>query len=68
VAAWVEGTFRISRDPRTGLETVTQDSSTFAVFDTTTRAFRTEGIRPMPIQQFHEGVAAAVRRAQEKLR
>jgi len=68
VTAWVEGTFRISRDPRTGLETVAQDSSTFAVFDTATRAFRSEGIRRMPIEQFRERVAAALTRAQEKLR
>jgi hypothetical protein len=68
VAAWVEGTFRIGRDPRTGLETVTQDSSTFAVFDTATRAFRTEGVRRMPVELFRERVAAAVTRAQEKLR
>jgi hypothetical protein len=68
VAAWVEGTFRISRDPRSGLETVTQDSSTFSVFDTTTRAFRTEGFRRMPLEQFRERVAAAVTRAQERPR
>src|SRR5579863_1306799 len=37
VAGWVEGTFRISRDPRTLAETVTQDSSAFAVFDPATR-------------------------------
>jgi hypothetical protein len=68
VAAWVEGTFRIGRDPRTGLQTVTQDSSTFAVFDTVTRAFHTEGIRRMPIEEFRERVAAALASAQEKLR
>jgi len=68
VAAWVEGTFRIRRDPRTGLETVTQDSSNFAVFDAATRTFHTEGIRRMPMEQFRERVAAAVTRAQEKLR
>jgi hypothetical protein len=68
VAAWVEGTFRISRDPRSGLETVTQDSSTFSVFDPATRAFRTEGIRLMPLELFRERVAAAVTRAQEKVR
>src|ERR1700682_1718906 len=68
VAAWVEGTFRIGRDPRTGLQTVTQDSSAFAVFDTATRTFRTEGVRRMPIELFHERVAAAVTRAQEKPR
>ncbi|HLQ76141.1 MAG TPA: hypothetical protein VK210_02240 [Terriglobia bacterium] len=68
VAAWVEGTFRIRRDPRTGIETVTQDSSNFAVFDTATRTFHTEGIRRMPMQQFRERVATALTRAQEKSR
>ena len=68
VAAWVEGTFRIKRDPRTGVETVTQDSSNFAVFDTATRTFHTEGIRRMPMEQFRERVATALTRAQEKSR
>jgi hypothetical protein len=68
VAGWVEGTFRIGHDPRTGRETVTQDSSTFAVFDTVTRAFRIEGVRWMPIEQFRERVAAALPRTQEKIR
>jgi hypothetical protein len=68
VAGWVEGTFRIARDPRTGHENVTQDSSAFAVFDTATRAFRTEGVRRMPIEQFRERVAGALTRALEKTR
>ena len=66
VAGWVEGTFRISRDPRTGGETVTQDSSAFAVFDTATRTFRTEGIRRMPIEEFRARIAAAVARSEGK--
>jgi hypothetical protein len=68
VAGWVQGTFRIARDSRTGHETVTQDSSNFAVFDTATRAFRTEGVRQMPVEQFRERVAGALTRAQEKTR
>lgn len=68
VAGWVEGTFRISRDPRTGGETVTQDSSAFAVFNAATRTFRTEGIRRMPIEEFRARVAAAVARSGEKTR
>jgi hypothetical protein len=68
VIGWVEGTFRISRDPRTSRETVTQDSSAFAVFDTATRSFRTEGVRRMPVEQFRARVAAAIERAQEKIR
>jgi hypothetical protein len=68
VAGWVEGTFRISRDPRTGSESVTQDSSAFAVFDTTTRAFRAEGIWRMPIAEFRARIDAAVARGMEKSR
>ena len=68
VAGWAEGTFRISRDPRTGGETVTQDSSAFAVFDTATRAFRAEGIRRMPIEEFRARIAATIARSGEKSR
>jgi len=68
VAGWVEGTFRISRDPQTGGETVTQDSSVFAVFDMASRTFRTEGIRRMPIGEFRSRIAAAVTRSEEKSR
>jgi hypothetical protein len=68
VAAWVEGTFRIRRDPHTGVETVTQDSTNFSVFDAATRTFHTEGIRRMPMEQFRERVATALTRAQEKSR
>ena len=68
VTAWVEGTFQIERDPATSHETVTQQSSTFAVFDTATRTFRTEGIRRMPIEQFRERLNTALARTQEKSR
>jgi hypothetical protein len=68
LAGWVEGTFRISRDPRTGGETVTQDSSAFAVFDAATHTFRTEGVRRMPIEEFRARIAAAVARNEEKTR
>jgi hypothetical protein len=68
VTGWVEGTFHITRDPRTLRETVTQDSSNFAVFDPATRVFRTEGIRRMPVEQFRNRIAAAIARAQEKTR
>ncbi len=66
VAGWVEGTFRISRDPQSGAETVTQDSSAFAVFDTQARAFRTEGVRRMPIEEFRARIASAIARSGEK--
>ena len=68
VTAWAEGTFRISRDLRTGRETVTQDSSALAVFDSATPSFRTEGVRRMPVEQFRARVASAIERAQERTR
>jgi hypothetical protein len=66
VAGWVEGTFRISHDPRTGGQTVTQESSAFAVFDAATRTFRTEGVRRMPIDEFCARVATAIAHTQGK--
>ena len=68
VAGWVEGTFRISRDPRTLAETVTQDSGAFAVFDAATRAFRASGVRRMAVEEFRARLAAAIARSQEKSR
>ena len=68
VAGWVEGTFRISRDPRTGREIVTQDSTAFAVFDPATRTFRAEGIRRLPIEMFRARISAAVARSEGKSR
>jgi hypothetical protein len=66
VAGWVEGTFRISRDPRTGSQTATQDSSAFAVFDGATRSFRVDGVRRMPIVEFRARIASAVARSEGK--
>ena len=69
VAGWVEGTFpNFARSANAARETVTQDSSAFAVFDTATRTFRTEGIRRMPIEEFRARVAAAIARSEEKIR
>jgi hypothetical protein len=68
VAGWVEGTFRVLRDPRTGNQTVTQDSSAFAVFDPATRTFRTEGVHRMPMDEFRGRLASAVARSEGKIR
>jgi len=68
VAGWVQGTFRISRDARTGGETLTQDSGAFSVFDTATRTFRIQGIRQMPIGEFRARIAATAARKEGKSR
>ena len=60
VAGWVQGTFRISRDARSGNLSVTQDSASVAVFDAATRTFRTEGIQRMPLQEFRARITAAI--------
>ncbi len=58
---WVQGAFRIRRDPRTGRETVTQDSTALAVFDPATRTFRRDGFRNLPLEKFEERLSAALR-------
>jgi hypothetical protein len=52
VLGWSQGTFRIARDARTGVETVTQDSATVPVFDPRARRFQHGGIRNLPVAIF----------------
>jgi hypothetical protein len=52
VLGWSQGTFRISRDTGTGVETVTQDSAAAPLFDPQARRFVHDGIRNLPITIF----------------
>ncbi len=52
VLGWSQGTFRIRRDAKTGLETVTQDSAMAPLFDPRTRQFRHGGVRNLPVAIF----------------
>jgi hypothetical protein len=63
VLGWAQGTFRISRDARTGLRRVTQDSAAVPVFDTTTRQFRTDGVRNLSLAAFQIKLKKALARA-----
>jgi hypothetical protein len=54
ILGWSQGTFRIARDPRSGLEVVSQDSATASIFDPHARAFRHSGIRNLPVAIFRE--------------
>jgi hypothetical protein len=54
ILGWSQGTFRIARDPRSGLEVVSQDSATASIFDPHVRAFRHGGIRNLPVAIFRE--------------
>ncbi len=62
VMGWSQGTFRITRNARTGAETVTQDSAGMPVFDPQTREFRREGIRSLPVTVFQEKLRSALER------
>jgi len=52
VLGWAQGTFRISRNEPSGVETVTQDSALAPMFDPRTRTFRHGGIRKLPVPIF----------------
>jgi hypothetical protein len=62
VLGWTQGTFRIARDSRTGLETVTQDSAATPMFDLRTRQFRHGGIRNLPVAIFQLKLRKALER------
>lgn len=62
VVSWQQGTFRIVRDPRTGLEIVRQDTAAFETFDPHTRSFKATGIHDVPLEEFRAQVRAAVAR------
>lgn len=63
VLGWAQGTFRITRDPRTGRERVTQDSATLPVYDPARQEFRSEGLRNVAVEDFRERVRRAVEAA-----
>src|SRR5260370_38852239 len=48
VLGWSQGTFRIARDPRTGIERVTQDSAAAPIFYPRMRQFQQGGHRTLP--------------------
>ena len=61
VLGWSQGTFRIARNPQSGLEIVTQDSASAAVFDPHARTFRRGGIRNLPVAIFRAKLHRALR-------
>lgn len=61
VLGWSQGTFRIARNPQSGLEMVTQDSASASIFDPQVRAFRRGGIRNLPVAIFREKLHKALR-------
>ncbi|MGB0036103.1 MAG: hypothetical protein WBP79_11570 [Candidatus Acidiferrales bacterium] len=62
VVSWMQGTFRILHDPRSGEEILTQDTAAFATFDPAARRFEFNGIRNLPLAALRAQVTAAVRK------
>jgi hypothetical protein len=67
VLGWSQGAFRISRDERTGVERVTQDSAAAPFFDPQTRKFRHGGIRNLPVSIFQLKLRKALEEKTEHL-
>ena len=61
VLGWSQGTFRIARNPQSGLEMVTQDSASASIFDPQAHAFRRGGVRNLPVAIFREKLHKALR-------
>ncbi len=63
VTGWVEGTFRIGRDPHSGVERVTQDSASFEGIRPATSAGDEGEIHGLPIERLRARVRAALERS-----
>jgi len=68
VVGWIEGTFRIRIDRRSGQKIVTQDTAGFEVYDPAKREFRPAGIRDGRLADFKADVEAATGSAQRNSR
>jgi hypothetical protein len=56
IVGWTQGTFRINRDPRSGGESVTQDSAETPVFDPASESFTKAGVKNLPADVFEQRV------------
>jgi hypothetical protein len=60
VVSWAQGTFRIHRDTRSGVEIVVQDTAAFDTYDPATRQFNAEGIRNLSVAALRLRVQSAL--------
>jgi len=60
VVSWVQGTFRIRQDVRSGAEIVVQDTAAFETYDPVTRRFDAEGIRNLSVAGLRLSVQSAL--------
>src|SRR5271169_4404639 len=60
IVSWVQGTFRIRRDARSGTEIVVQDTAAFDTYDPATRQFNAEGIHNLSVAAMRLRVQSAL--------
>jgi hypothetical protein len=60
IVSWVQGTFRVHRDTRSGAEVVVQDTAAFDTYDPATRRFDADGIRNLPVAALRLRVQSAL--------
>src|SRR5271167_3461069 len=60
IVSWVQGTFRIHRDARSGAETVIQDTAAFDTYDPAARQFDAAGIRNLSVVALRLRVQSAL--------
>jgi hypothetical protein len=60
IVSWIQGTFRIHRDQRSGEELATQDTASFDTYDPVTRQFNAVGIRNMSVATLRLNVQSAL--------
>lgn len=59
VVSWLQGTFRVHEDLRTGQKVAVQDSASFETFEASTHKFRESGLRGIRIEDLRDLVDAA---------
>ena len=60
IVSWVQGTFRIRRDPRTGDEIAVQDTAAFDAFNPATHRFESPAVRDLSVAACSAQVKSAL--------
>jgi len=60
VLGWTQGTFRVTRDARTGAARVTQDSAMAAAFHGEVREYQSRGVRNLSLAAFEEKLRTVI--------
>jgi hypothetical protein len=60
LTSWQQGTFRVRRDASSNQENVTQDTASFATFDSASRRFEIGGIRELSLDALRQQVRASM--------